>query len=97
MGKTAAYRQSGWSLHPRVHSNDLCMYIPVRFEDQVLLDDVVFCIVQPKGYYYAHPVHTKEWDRSRRKYKFWISNLKGKTNGHCYIEHIFGKLVEALH
>ena len=30
-GKTAAYRQSGWSLYPRVHSNDLCMYIPVRF------------------------------------------------------------------
>ena len=96
-GKTAAYRQSGWSLHPRVHSNDLCMYIPVRFEDQVSADDVVFCIVQPKGYYYAHLVHSKAWDDSCYKYKFWISSLKRKINGYCDIEGIFGKLVHAVH
>ena len=35
-GKTVAYRQSGWSLWPKVHSNDLCCYIPVRFEEQIL-------------------------------------------------------------
>ena len=65
-------------------------------QEQVSEDDVVFCIVQPSGYYYAHLVNKKELDRSRRKYKFWISNLKGKTNGFCYIEHIFGKLVHAM-
>ena len=96
-GKTAAYRQSGWSLYPRVHSNDLCIYIPVSVPDQVSEGDVVFCRVQPKGYYYAHLVKEKEYDRSRREYKFWISNLKGRVNGFCYIEHIFGKLVQVLH
>ena len=61
-GKTVAYRQSGWSLHPRVHSNDLCCYLPVRFEEQVSRDDIVLCTLQPKGYYYAHLVKELEWD-----------------------------------
>ena len=76
-----AYRQSGWSLWPRVHSNELCYYIPVRFEEQVSQDDVAFCIVQPREYYYAHLVNKKEWDVSRQKHKFWISNLEGRING----------------
>ena len=95
-GKTVSFRQSGWSLWPRVCSNDSCTYIPVRFEGQVLEGDIVFCIVQPSGYDYAHLVKEKEYDRSRREYKFWISNLKGRSNGFCYIEHIFGKHVQAL-
>ena len=70
---------------------------PVCFEAQVSEDDVVFCIVQPKEHYYAHLVHTKAWDRRRGQYKFSISNLKRNLNGYCYIEHIFGKLVQALH
>ena len=65
--------------------------------EQVSEDDVVFCIVQPSGYYYAHLVKEKEYDGSRREYKFWISNLKGRVNAFCYIEHIFGKLVQILH
>ena len=77
-------------------SNDLCTHIPVRFEEHVLEGDIVFCIVQPSGYYYAHLVKEKEYDRSRREDKFWISNLKGRVNGFCYIEHIFGKHVQAL-
>ena len=57
-GKTVAYRESGWSLHPRVSSNNLCSYIPVRYPEQVNKGDVVFCIVQPRGLYHAHLVHT---------------------------------------
>ena len=53
----------------------------MRFEEQVLEGDIVFCIVQTREYYYAHLVKTKEWDDSRPEYKFWISNLKGKVNG----------------
>ena len=56
------------------------MHVPVRFADHVSEDDVVFCIVQPKGYYYAHLVHTKMWDGTRRQWKFWISNLKRHIN-----------------
>ena len=92
-GKTVAYRQSTWSLHPRVSSNNLCSYIPVRYPEQVNKGDVVFCIVQPRGLYYARLVHTKEWNYKARKHKFWISNVKGRINGHCFIEHIYGKLV----
>jgi hypothetical protein len=75
----------------------LCIYIPVSFPEQVSEGDVAFCRVQPSGYYYAHLVKEKEYDRSRREYKFWTSNLKGRVNGFCYMEHIFGKLIQALH
>ena len=34
-GLTVAYRQSEWSLWPRVHTNELCFYTPVTFESQV--------------------------------------------------------------
>ena len=57
----------------------------------------MFCRVQPKGYYYAHLVHTKKWDAQTASGKFWISNLKRHINGYCYMEHIFGKLIQALH
>ena len=96
-GKTVAYRSSGWSLFPKVHSGDLCSYIPVRFEEQVVEDNVVFCQPQPKNYYYAHNVQRKEWDYDHGKYKFWIANMRGRINGWCFIEHIYGKLVEVLH
>ena len=98
-GKTVAYRSSGWSLWPRVHSGDLCVYIPVRFEESVLEDNIVFCNVQPSNYFYAHRVHTKEWDYVAQKYKFWIANMKTppRINGYCYIEHIYGKLADVLH
>ena len=96
-GKTVAYRQSGWSLWPRVHSNDLCCYIPVPYHEQVAVDDIVFCHVQPGDRYYAHLVHTKEWDAEMGQWKSWISNMKRRCSGHCSIEHIFGKLVSVLH
>ena len=65
-GKTVAYRQSGWSLYPKVHSNDLCCYIPVHFEEQILLDGVVFCLVQPHSMYYAHLVKEREWHHQEK-------------------------------
>ena len=36
----------------------------MTFEDHVNDDGIVFCRVQPSGYYYAHPVHTMEFDES---------------------------------
>ena len=93
-GKTVAYRQSGWSLHPRVSSNDLCCYLPVRFDESVQEDDIVFCEVQPQGYFYAHLVLSKEWKDKRWVYT--ISNLKGRVNGWCWLEHIHGKLFQIM-
>ena len=96
-GKTVAYRSSGWSLYPRVHSGDLCCYSPVRFEEQIAQGDIVFCKVQPSGYYYAHLIQTTEWDAASGRTQYWISNMAGRFNGHCYLEHIFGKLDLVVH
>ena len=96
-GKTVAYRQSGWSLYPRVRSNDLCCYLPVKFDESVAEGDVVFCEVQPRGHFYAHLVKTKEWDSHYRCWNYWISNMQGRVNGWCSIEHIHGKLFQVLH
>ena len=96
-GKTVGYRQSGWSLWPKVHSNDLCCYMPVKFDESVKDDDVVFCEVQPMGHFYAHLVKSKEWSNERRCYDYWISNLQGRINGWCNIPHIHGKLFQVLH
>ena len=91
-GKTVAYRSSGWSLYPRVHSNDLCCYTPVSFDEQVEVDDIVFCQVQPSERFCAHLVKDKEWHDADRRWKYWISNPQGRINGHCYKEHIYGRL-----
>ena len=86
---------------PRVHDNDACTYEPVTRDEQVEKGDIVFCEVQPKGHFYAHLVQRKEWDYSRKAWKFTISNAKtGKgyvENGWAYIDTIYGKLVSVMH
>ena len=47
LGKPVVYRSSGWSLWPRVWSNDLCSYDPVTSANEVRCGDIVFCQVQP--------------------------------------------------
>ena len=78
-GKTVCCRSSGWPLYPRVRPNDLCVYVPVFWEDQVSEGDIVFCKVWPAGWLYAHLVSDKEWSEDAHRYKYWISNLAGKT------------------
>ena len=80
-GKTVCYRSSGWSLYPRVRPNDLCVYVPVFWGNQVSEGDIVFCKVWPTGWFYAHLVSDKEWNEDAQRYKYWISNLAGKTMG----------------
>ena len=92
-GRTVAYRQSGWSLNPRVKSNDLCYYSPVKSDEEVNEDDIVFCEVQPKNRFYAHLVKDKVKSGSGA-FKYWISNIHGYYNGWCRIEHIHGKLYQ---
>ena len=52
--RTVAYLSSGWSLHPMVNQNDMCSYLPVRFDEQIHEGDVVFCAAQPGDRFYAH-------------------------------------------
>ena len=55
-GRQVCYRSSGWSLCPRVKSNDQTTYAPVTSADMVQVDDIVFCEVQTSSRSYAHLV-----------------------------------------
>ena len=37
-----------------------------------------------------------EYDAKLQKNKYTISNLKGRENGHCFLEHIHGRLFEVI-
>jgi hypothetical protein len=95
-GRQVCYRSSGWSLCPRVRSNDQTTYAPVNLNvDMVQVDDIVFCEVQTSNRFYAPLVKDKYLHRG--VWTFIISNLQGHVHGWCRIEHIYGKLIECIH
>ena len=94
---SASYRSSGWSLYPRVHQNDCCTNAPVTSPDEVKQDDIVFWQVQRGDRFYAHLVKTKQWDDDHAQWEFIISNISGRANGWCHINHIYGRLVSVEH
>ena len=101
-GKSVCYRSSGWSLYPHVWENDQTTYEPVTSADQLHVNDIVFCEVQPGSRFYAHLVKEKRWEwtdycETQGEWYFTISNAKGRENGWCRIEHIYGRLAECLH
>ena len=95
LGRPVIYRSSGWSLHPRVWSNDRCTFEPVTSADEVKEDDIVFCQVQPGDRFYGHIVSRKWFEHG--EWYFTISNLKGRENGWCSIKHIYGRLIRCEH
>ena len=95
LGNPVVYRSSGWSLWPRVWSNDLCSYDPVTSANEVRFGDIVFCQVQPGDRFFAHVV-SRKWFQNGEWY-FKISNLRGRENGWCAMKHIYGRLVRAQH
>ena len=79
-----------------ISSNDCCTYRPVTQAHEVEVDDIVFCQVQPGGRFFAHKVARKYSANDKhgdKKVVFEISNNKGRVNGWCYMEHIYGKCV----
>ena len=76
---------------PRVWPHDQCTYEPVTSADQVHKEDIVFCEVQPDDRFYAHVV-SRKWLKDGEWY-FTIANLKGRSNGWCGIQHIYGRLI----
>jgi hypothetical protein len=94
-GHTVVFRSSGGSLWPRVHSGDSCTYAPVNVLSQIGLDDVVFCAVQPGNRFMAHVV--KKIFAYEGRWCCTISNLVGRENGWCEMEHIYGKLIRVEH
>jgi hypothetical protein len=97
-GRPVRYRSSGNSLYPMVHSNDQTTYEPVGSEpDQVQVDDIVFCQVQPGDRFFANLVKAKWLSKLDGQWYFTIANYKGQEKGWCRIEHLYGRLVECLH
>ena len=89
-GKDVVFRSSGHSLWPRVKSNDGTQYTPVTRDEEVAVDDIVFCEVKDKCF--AHLVKKKEWFASG--YCYTIARLDGRENGWCTINTIYGRLVD---
>ena len=90
-GNRVCYRSGGWSLYPRVWSNNRCTFEPVTSADEVSEWDIVFCQVLPRSRFFAHYVKYKYW--AADQWVFTISNAKGWENGRTDIEHIYGILV----
>ena len=78
-GVSVCYRSSGWSLRPRVRSNDQATYEPVTSADLVQVDDIVSCEVPLANRFYAHLVKRKEWRSGNLL--FTISSMRGWDSG----------------
>jgi len=70
------------------------MWEPIVDYASLVVGDIVFCVVQPMGYFYGHKIHyIGDWHGAT----FWlIGNMKypPRMNGRCYAEHIYGRLME---
>ena len=95
-GQTVQYCSSGNSLKPRVHSGDCTLWEPTTTASVFKKNDIVFCQVQPKDYFYAHKiVSITEHDD---KLVYWIGREdETHINGWCYAEHIYGRLFEVTY
>ena len=91
-GRNVYFRSSGCSLYPYVLPGDRCTFTPVTDQTKVRVTDIVFCEVQPLGRFYAHMVVQKQ-EESSGKMRYIIGIHMGPQKGWCYIEHIYGRLV----
>ena len=102
-GRKCFYRSSGNSLAPWVRSGNGCCYHPVTNADEVNENDIVFCEVQPRGYFYAHKILSMSWydasesDSGKSVPVYVIGNQKGHVNGWCLRKHIYGRLFEVIY
>ena len=104
-GQSVQYRSSGNSLRPLVCSGDCCILQPVWNPALLVQYDVVFCEVQPGNRFFTHYILKIEWETAAAssaatgepKRKFIIGNASGWANGHCYDQHIYGRLFEVYH
>ena len=95
-GVSVSYRSSGWSLYPRVSSNDLCTYDPVVSATEISLGDIVFCQIPELMRFQAHIVWEITEDDSTGVVWFLIGNINKRMNGWCNMSQVYGKLVDAV-
>jgi len=97
-GVNVCYRSSGNSMWPTVKSGDLCEFAPfpaASSAEDIQVNDIVFCEVQPRNLFYAHIVLRKGYDHKRDELYCIIGNKAGHENGWAFKETIYGKLVYA--
>ena len=93
-GKTVSWiNASLLSLHPWVKHGDRCHYEQVMDAEKLKLLDIVFCEVQPSKQFRVNLICQIVRRRgSDFRPCFYISDFQGNEQGHCLIEHIYGKL-----
>ena len=104
-GEGVAYRSSGWSCYPRIHSDDLTYLSPINRETDwynLKVDDIVFCEVQPGNRFFCHPIHKIEecWRRETWQWEkvYTIGNLdRSRVNGYVFRDGIYGTFDRAVH
>ena len=103
-GIGVAYRSSGWSCWPRIHSGDITYLSPIKTDDRhkLKVDDIVFCAVQPGNRFFCHPIHKIEWTywKKTRQWEevYTIGNVdRSRVNGTCFFDGIYGKFDWAEH
>jgi len=80
-----------------------CTFVPVKSEDEVQEDDIVFCSVQPGNRIYGQIVKRQWWlyqswkkeEVNANQYMYTTSNIRGRENVWCVWKDIYGKLVDA--
>jgi hypothetical protein len=69
-------------MEPEIRSGQLCTIQPTSFTPRVQVGDVVLCLVA--GNEYLHYV------AEVKDGKYLIKNARGRANGWCPLEHIYG-------
>ena len=80
-GQTVQYKSTGSSMYPQIWSGDTCMFEPVFSTSTINVNDVVFCRVRPKMFFYAHKVIRIETPAESARPWYIIGNNKGHENG----------------
>ena len=96
-GKGVQFCQGGDSLATRVQPGDCTLWEPTTTASVHKVGDVVFCEVQPKGYFYAHKICRIEDEGPHLKYFIGREEDDTVKVGWCHAEHIHGRLLEVLY
>jgi len=87
-GRTAKFKGSGNSMHPRIKSGATVTLEPVPDLNDLEVGDAVFCKV--RGNVFTHVVSALRGKGDNREVQ--ISNLKGHVNG--WTTKVYGRVIE---
>ena len=96
LDRPVEYIADGWSMHPPIQKGDKCVFEPVNERTAICLGDVLFCHIQPRNIFIAHWVVRIE-STAESSPKYHIGDRKGKPEGWCRREHIYGKLCQVTY